>query len=202
VNPSTIRFRLRQSVYAQSLSNRSPLFRYLEVFINTDVSMKSTHHCHRPIVFCRSWAGPQRAAFFKTTGLADTHTAVSHHQQSRLLMLVAGHYLKSSWQIPVSSQRCSSADFLCATVRPHYSAPLWTTWAAGPQANYSSDSASWLFAACMAQFQVPTYVAKSFLPVTDAPPCAAPAISARPVTVFFPSTNSLLAASALQLLTM
>ena len=39
-NDST-RFRLRQSMYAQPLSGRSPLFRDHEVFMDTDVSMKA-----------------------------------------------------------------------------------------------------------------------------------------------------------------
>jgi len=121
---------------------------------------ESAHRRHRPIVFRCSPAGAQRAAVFTTSGLADTHQG-PRCQQSQLLLFGAGRCLQSSpWLAPVSSERCSSADFLGGTVGSHHSASPRPVLVASPRVDtVPTLCIFWHFVACTGT--APTYLAES-----------------------------------------
>jgi len=106
------------------------------VFIDADVSMKA--HIAATVRLCFAALRLVRSVrrCLPHQALLTLIMQGPRCQQSRLLLFGAGRCLQSSpWQAPVSSESCSSADFLDATVGSHHSASPRPALVAGPWAD-------------------------------------------------------------------
>jgi len=110
--------------------------RNLGVFIDADVNMKAHIATTVPSCFAAVRLVRSVRRCLPHQALLTLIRALVVSKVDRLLLFGADRCLQSSpWRAPVSSERCSSADFLGATVGPHHSASPRPALVAGPRAD-------------------------------------------------------------------